>query len=288
MEGLDNSNTATVNSNTSSSAAASNSALLAFNLPLDSFASAPTPAQQSMNSGIMAICLTNETSRGANCYVYSTCKCSQRTLSRWRAGTSGVPDIAFNDCVTMLTGLSGSRASEQSRQVGISKETAAFVRDMKPYPTTTTTLFGDAAHSTSSTFGNGVGGESGGVSGGVSGGGGGLLGDEFDIRTRIDTTLTITSNDTKMNTWFGFKSEGALYLRGNGWDDMDIRESVVAALDLAEEQLECSVVYLCLEKSHPLLEDIVRALMYAGFEVVQKGILTHRADDKYFVLGIEL
>ncbi|KAF9913155.1 hypothetical protein EC991_003615 [Linnemannia zychae] len=72
MEGLNNSNTATVNSNTSSSTGASNSALLAFNLPLDSFASAPTPTQRSTNSGIMAICLTNETSRGASCYVYST------------------------------------------------------------------------------------------------------------------------------------------------------------------------------------------------------------------------
>ncbi|KAF9913156.1 hypothetical protein EC991_003616 [Linnemannia zychae] len=185
----------------------------------------------------------------------------------------------------MLTGLSGSRASEQSRQVSISKETAAFVREMKPYPTTTTTtLFDDAVHPTSPTFGDGVVGLTGGGGGGV----GGLLGDEFDIRTRVDATLTITSNDSKMNTWFGFKSEGALYLRGNGWDDMDIRESVVAALDLAEEQFECSVVYLCLEKSHPQLEDIVRALMYAGFEVVHKGVLAHRADDKYFVLGIEL
>lgn len=74
MEGLNNSNAATVNANTSSSTTASNSALLAFNLPLDSFASAPTPAQRSMNPGVLAICLTNESSGAANCYVYSTCK----------------------------------------------------------------------------------------------------------------------------------------------------------------------------------------------------------------------
>ncbi|KAG0281582.1 hypothetical protein BGZ95_001933 [Linnemannia exigua] len=178
----------------------------------------------------------------------------------------------------MLTGLSGSRASEQSRQVGISKETASFVRELKPYPITTTTSFDDAAHPTTSpTFGSGVGGTA----------TGGVLGDEFDIRTRVDATLTITSNDAKMNTWFGFKSEGALYLRGNGWDDMDIRESVVAALDLAEEQLECTVVYLCLEKSNPHIKDLVRALMYAGFEMVLPGIMPH-ADDKYHVLGMEL
>ncbi|KAK3844018.1 MAG: hypothetical protein J3R72DRAFT_439597 [Linnemannia gamsii] len=179
----------------------------------------------------------------------------------------------------MLTGLSGSRASEQSRQVGISKETASFVRELKPYPITTATSFDDAVHPTSSpTFGSGVGGMA---------AGGGVLGDELDVRTRVDATLTITSNDAKMNTWFGFKSEGALYLRGNGWDDMDIRESVVAALDLAEEQLECTVVYLCLEKSNPHIKDLVRALMYAGFEMVLPGIMAH-ADDKYHVLGIEL
>ncbi|KAF9095139.1 hypothetical protein BGX23_000998 [Mortierella sp. AD031] len=127
----------------------------------------------------------------------------------------------------MLTGLSGSRASEQSRQVGISKETASFVREMmKPYPMTV----GDAAHHHYSEGATGT-------TTGTTGMTGGVTGDEYDIRTRVDMTLTITSNDEKMNTWFGFKSEGALYLCGNGWDDMDIRESVVAALDLAEEQL---------------------------------------------------
>ena len=81
MEGLDNSNAATVNTNTSSSTTASNSALLAFNLPLDSFASAPTPAQRSLNPGVLAICLTNESSGEANCYVYSTCKFSHTFIA---------------------------------------------------------------------------------------------------------------------------------------------------------------------------------------------------------------
>ncbi|KAI8598347.1 acyl-CoA N-acyltransferase [Dissophora ornata] len=104
---------------------------------------------------------------------------------------------------------------------------------------------------------------------------------------KIDATLMITSNDSKMNTWFGFVSEGALFLRGNGWDDMDIRESVVAALDLAEEQLGCQAVYLCLEKSNPNLAKLVRTLMYAGFEMVHPGVLAH-ADPKYLVLGMDL
>jgi hypothetical protein len=44
-------------------------------------------------------------------------------------------------------------------------------------------------------------------------------------------------------------------------------------------------IFLCITRS---IEEIVRALMYAGFEVVQKGILSYHADDKYFVLGMEL
>ncbi|KAF8949069.1 hypothetical protein BGZ47_011297 [Haplosporangium gracile] len=278
MEGLNNSNAATVNTNTSSSTTARNSALLAFNLPLDSFASAPTSAQRSMNPDVLAICLTNEASGEANCYVYSTCKfltlpSIHALFSAWRAVSGGVPDIAFNDCATMLTGLSGSRTSEQSRQVGILKETASFVREMNPHTTTTTASFEDTGH-TSLTCSSGVGetGES--------------LGDEFDIRTRVDATLTITSNDAKMNTWFGFKSNGALYLRGDGWDDMDIRESIVAALELAEEQLECSSVYLCLEKSNPHLTQLTHALLYATFQLVTPGVLPH-ADPKYLVMGID-
>ncbi|KAF9310230.1 hypothetical protein BGZ91_007148 [Linnemannia elongata] len=206
MEGLNNSNAATVNANTSSSTTASNSALLAFNLPLDSFASAPTPAQRSMNPGVLAICLTNESSGAANCYVYST---------------SPLDDADH------------------------------------PPPT----------------YNSGIGGTEG-------------FGDEFDIQTRVDATLTITSNDDKMNTWFGFKSGGALYLRGDGWDDMDIRESIVAALELAEEQLECTSVYLCLEKSNPHITQLTHALLYATFQLVTPGVLPH-ADPKYLVMGID-
>ncbi|CAO3571420.1 unnamed protein product [Mortierella alpina] len=189
------------------------------------------------------------------------------SILRWKAGASGVPDIPFNDCVTMLTGLCGSGACEQSRQVGISEETVSFVREMKQCPSAN----GDAAH----------------LSTAESDRGSNEGSTVYDLDGLVDATLTITSNDSKMNTWFGFKSEGALYLRGNGWDDMDIRESVVAALDLAEEQLECTVVYLCLEKSNPHLSELVRALMYAGFEAVHPGVLPH-ADAKYLVLGMEL
>ncbi|KAI8594457.1 acyl-CoA N-acyltransferase [Dissophora ornata] len=181
-------------------------------------------------------------------------------IQPWGAVASGVPDIPINDCAKMLTGRGGSGACEQSRQVGTSEETALFVREMKHYSSTDD----DAAHPNQDD------------------------GSKIrDVRKKVDYTLTIMSNDSKMNTWVGFKTEGALFLRGNGWDDMDIRESVVAALDLAEEQLGCHTVYLCLEKSNPHLAALVRTLMYAGFEVVHPGVLEHVAP-KYLVLGIEL
>ncbi|KAF9115905.1 hypothetical protein BGX27_005786 [Mortierella sp. AM989] len=163
------------------------------------------------------------------------------------------------NCYVYSTCLGGSEACEQSRQVGILEEqTAVFVREMKRF----SSIDDDAAHPNSN--------------------------DDYSVvKKMVDATLTITSNNSKRNTWFGFKSEGALFLRGNGWDDMDIRESVVAALDLAEEQLGCETVYLCLEKSSPHIEKLVRALMYAGFEVVTPGVLEH-ADPKYLVLGMEL
>ncbi|KAF8930403.1 hypothetical protein BGZ58_008270 [Dissophora ornata] len=167
-------------------------------------------------------------------------------------------------CYVYSTCLSGSRACEPIRQAGVSEEqTALFVREMKQFSASNSD---DAVQTPIMS----------------------LETEEEELKdVKIDATLMITSNDSKMNTWFGFVSEGALFLRGNGWDDMDIRESVVAALDLAEEQLGCQAVYLCLEKSNPNLAKLVRTLMYAGFEMVHPGVLAH-ADPKYLVLGMDL
>ncbi|KAF9917514.1 hypothetical protein BX616_000773 [Lobosporangium transversale] len=229
MESMNNSNsTNSASAAAATATAASSSTLMAMALPLDSFAPSPVIAPSLTNqSNIHAVCFANETSTGPQCYVYST----------W---ASGVPDIPINDCATMLTGPGGSGACEQSRQAGISGEICAFVREMKQY---SSNHVDDTGHA------NGM--------------------EESDeaIRKRVDATLTITSNDSKRNTWLGFRSKKALFLKGNGWDDMDIRESVVAALELADEQLGCEKVYLCLEKSNPDLAN---------------------ADPKYLVLGMEL
>ena len=187
-------------------------------------------------------------------------------IQLWKAEDSGGPDIAINDCAIKLTGLSGSRACELRRQAGVSEvETSSFVTDMKK---SRALVNDDAVHPTK-------------------------LMNRLDKPeneskdVKIDATLMITSNDQNMNTWFGFVSEGALFLKGNGWDSTDIRESVVAALDLAEEQLGCQALYLCLEKSNPNLATLVRTLMYAGFEMVHPSVLPD-ADPKYLVLGMDI
>ncbi|KAF9155160.1 hypothetical protein BG015_010864 [Linnemannia schmuckeri] len=163
------------------------------------------------------------------------------------------------------TCFSGSRTCEQSRRGGISEEqTTSFVREMKQFRSSAND---ETVQSPPIRLEEG----------------------EQELKdVKIDARLMITSNDSNnMNTWYGFVSEGALFLRGNGWDDMDIRGSVVAALDLAEEQLGCQTVHLCLEKSNPNLAKLVRTLMYAGFEMVHPDVLAH-ADPKYLVLGMDL
>ncbi|KAF9984718.1 hypothetical protein BGZ75_003718 [Mortierella antarctica] len=171
------------------------------------------------------------------------------------------------NCYVYSTCLSGSRACELRRQAGVSEvETSSFVTEMKK---SRASSHDDAVHPTKTMMNR-------------------LDKPEKELKdVKIDATLMITSNDQNMNTWFGFVSEGALFLKGNGWDSTDIRESVVAALDLAEEQLGCQALYLCLEKSNPNLANLVRTLMYAGFEMVHPSVLPD-ADPKYLVLGMDI
>ncbi|KAG0014430.1 hypothetical protein BGZ82_001753 [Podila clonocystis] len=170
-------------------------------------------------------------------------------------------------CYVYSTCLGGSQACEQRRQASISKGVAPFIREMKQ----------------SSPLGNDHVGHS---EEGIEEEMHEIQVKKMMIKEQVELTLTITSNDSK-NTWGGFVSKKCLFLKGDGWDDTSIRESVVAALELAEEQLGCHTVYLCLEKSNPSLAGLVRTLMYASFEVVHPGVLQN-ADPKYLVLGMEL
>lgn len=120
----------------------------------------------------------------------------------------------------MLTSLCGSETREQSRHraVAKTKEMALFVKEMKEgvaqgpqqQEQGATASIGAAEDGVISFFQRQQ----------IQGKGATLSSKQH----KVDATLTITSTDSKMNTWLGFKSQGALYLRGNGWNDMDIRE----------------------------------------------------------------
>jgi len=114
----------------------------------------------------------------------------------------------------MLSSLCGSETREQSRHgaVASTKETALFVREIKAGVQQQQQQQQQQPRGGSSLR------ESEDGDDGIS------LHKGVMLESKVDATLTITSTDSKMNTWLGFKSQGALFLRGNGWDDMDIRQ----------------------------------------------------------------
>ncbi|KAG0244737.1 hypothetical protein BGW41_006295 [Actinomortierella wolfii] len=257
------------------------------NMPLDNFASATVASNHDNN--VIAVCIAHdEASQTSKCYVYTTYNCARK-----------------------LAGSCGRGACERTCRVGGTDEHASFVREMMcsssgttAGPNTTPALFkvakigSDAMVDDKDVQKNGPL-SSKNVKTTMMMSKNPFLADSEMASTttttsvvgenrypvEIQTTLTITSNNDKKNTWYGFIADGALYLRGDGWGDMEIRESIVAVLELAEEQLGCEKVYLCLEKSNPDLAKLVRALMYADFEMVYPGVLPN-ADPKYLVMGI--
>ena len=60
----------------------------------------------------------------------------------------------------------------------------------------------------------------------------------------------------------------------------------MALLDLADERLECSALVLALEKSSPVLGDLLHALMYVGGNVVTSPPFP--VDPGYVLVGLEL
>lgn len=76
------------------------------------------------------------------------------------------------------------------------------------------------------------------------------------------------------------------YVDGKSAAHVNLRESIVALLDLADEQLECSALVLALEKSSPLLADLLHNLMYVGGTVVTTPPFP--IDPAYVLVGMEI
>lgn len=62
--------------------------------------------------------------------------------------------------------------------------------------------------------------------------------------------------------------------------------SIVALLDLADENLNCSGLVIVLERSSPKLGELLHALMYVGGSVVTKPAF--EVDPAYVLVGLEI
>ncbi|KAL5523794.1 hypothetical protein ACEPAG_7967 [Sanghuangporus baumii] len=77
-----------------------------------------------------------------------------------------------------------------------------------------------------------------------------------------------------------------LYIDGKGAENVKLRESIVALLDLADEHLECSALVIALERSSPALAGLLHSFMYVGASVVTHP--PYPVDDAYVLVGIEI
>ncbi|RIB04873.1 acyl-CoA N-acyltransferase [Gigaspora rosea] len=102
---------------------------------------------------------------------------------------------------------------------------------------------------------------------------------------QIDSHLTIFSPQQHDCKWEGFVMNSVLFLKGNGV--VELKESIVAILELAEECLKCDSLVVCLDKKYPQLSTLIRSFLYVGFELVLPGTFNHLNDD-FLLVGIEL
>jgi len=67
---------------------------------------------------------------------------------------------------------------------------------------------------------------------------------------------------------------------------INLREGIVALLDLADEHLQCSAIVIALEKASPVLSSLLHALMYVGGTVVT--VPDFPVDPAYVLVGLDI
>lgn len=103
-------------------------------------------------------------------------------------------------------------------------------------------------------------------------------------------SVNITSPALK-TAWEGIvldlpNDQRTLYVHGKNVEQVELRESIVALLDLADEHLECTAFVIALEKAALGLGEILHSLMYVGGTVVTKP--PFGVDPAYVLVGIEI
>jgi hypothetical protein len=76
------------------------------------------------------------------------------------------------------------------------------------------------------------------------------------------------------------------YVDGSSAATVNLRESIVALLDLADEQLDCGALIIALDRSSPALSELLHALMYVGGSVVTKPIFP--VNPAFVLVGLEI
>lgn len=77
-----------------------------------------------------------------------------------------------------------------------------------------------------------------------------------------------------------------LYVDGKNAQAVSLRESIVALLDLADEQLQCSALIIAFSKVSHGLSELLHSLMYVGGSVVTKP--PFQVDPAYILVGVEI
>jgi len=77
-----------------------------------------------------------------------------------------------------------------------------------------------------------------------------------------------------------------LYVDGKNSASVSLRESIVALLDLASENLDCNALVIVLERSAPNLGELLHSLMYVNGSVVTKPPFA--VDPAFVLVGLEI
>jgi hypothetical protein len=81
-------------------------------------------------------------------------------------------------------------------------------------------------------------------------------------------------------------SAKTLYVAGKSVENLNLRESIVALLDLADEHFGCSAFVIALERQLPVLGELLHSLMYVGGTVVSDPPFP--VDPAHILVGIEI
>ncbi|KAH8828322.1 ornithine decarboxylase antizyme-domain-containing protein [Flagelloscypha sp. PMI_526] len=77
-----------------------------------------------------------------------------------------------------------------------------------------------------------------------------------------------------------------LYVDAKHAELASLRESIVALLDLADDTLGCSALIIVLERTSPVLGELLHSLMYVGGTVVTKPLF--KVDPAFVLVGLEI